>query len=474
MKYFIINTEAFSPKGVGSKRDVTEDDFPEYAKLFLEKNPSPFIILDESSKIKTTQPCPERKKSTRTRLIKLLSRYGQRCAMTGTLMTKSPCNVIDQYQFLDPDLFPEGMYQFAERHCVMETLHIGRGRRVMIPEHCTGERSSWTGLKKRMKRAYEIGGKERLLYAMQNICNEYAISMENLKWICQSPKYTPFKNVENLRERLAYCTATVRRSDVMDVTNEEFVHRPIIRKFSLSSTQKRLYRSLVDLGFTDSMVLGKSAAMELQMRLMDICCGFEPISPCMECPYNTGGLRSQCPHRAECDKPAAGFNTMKDNPKLDAVMEMLEEIGTDENTVVVWSARRHFVNALKERLDQEGITWCAYTGDETTEQKEKAAEDFASGRARVCIANQASAGYGVNFMKDCSYAIYACCNSSVEQDEQSKSRLLRGELKEPKFCYRVIAEGSMEEKIINALDLGRELLGEENRKELFSLKEDKR
>ena len=152
---------------------------------------------------------------------------------------------------------------------------------------------------------------------------------------------------------------------------------------------------------------------------------------------------------------------------------VLEEIGTDENTVVIWSARRHFANALKERLDQEGITWCAYTGDETTEQKEAAAEAFSTGKARVCIANQASAGYGVNFMKDCSYAIYACCNSSVEQDEQSKSRLLRGELKEPKYCYRIIADGSMEEKVINALDLGRELLGDENRKEMFTLREEK-
>lgn len=473
MKYFIINTESFSPKGLGSRRDISEDDFPQWVKDFLQAYPSPFIILDESSKIKTTEPCAERKKSTRTRLIKKLSRYGQRCAMTGTLMTKSPCNIIDQYQFLDEDLFPEGMYQFAEKHCVMETLHIGRGRRVVMPEHSSGERNSWTGIRRRLKNAYNIGGKERVRYAMQNIANEYSISMDNMKWIATHEKYTPFRNVEELRERVAYCTATVRRSDVMDTTNEEFVHKPIVRKFQLSASQKKLYKSLVELGFTDSMVLGKSAAMELQMRLMDICCGFEPVSPCMECPYNIGGLRSQCPHRAECDKPAAGYNTMKENPKLDAVMEMLEEIGTDENTVVIWSARRHFANALKERLDQEGITWCAYTGDETTEQKEAAAEAFSTGRARVCIANQASAGYGVNFMKDCSYAIYACCNSSVEQDEQSKSRLLRGELKEPKYCYRIIADGSMEEKVINALDLGRELLGDENRKEMFTLREER-
>ena len=65
MKYFIINTESFSPKGLGSRRDISEEDFPQWVKDFLAKNPEPFIILDESSKIKTTQPCPERKKSTR-------------------------------------------------------------------------------------------------------------------------------------------------------------------------------------------------------------------------------------------------------------------------------------------------------------------------------------------------------------------------------------------------------------------------
>lgn len=470
MKYFIINTESFSPKGLGSRRDISEEDFPEWVKAFLKENPEPFIILDESSKIKTTQPCPERKKSTRTRLIKLLSRYGQRCAMTGTLMTKSPCNIIDQYQFLDEDLFPEGMYQFAEKHCVMETLHIGRGRRVVMPEHSSGERNSWTGIRRRLKNAYSVGGKERVRYAMQNIANEYSISLDNLKWIASNEKYSPFRNVEALRDRVAYCTATIRREDVMDVSKEIYIRNPMVRKVRLTETQKKLYKQFVQLGFTDNLVLGRAPALELTARLMDICNGFEPISGCIGCTEGNGILRASCPYQKECTKPKADYRPFKENPKVEAIMELLDEIGTDENQVVIWSARRNLMEAIKTQLAEADITYCMYTGDENDKEKEQSAKDFESGKARVCIANPASAGYGVNFMKQCSYAIYACMNNSVEMDWQSRSRLLRGELKELKYCYRVVIEGSVEERIYASLDVGNDLLNGNTGREVFELK----
>lgn len=469
MKFFIINTESFSPQGTGSKRVLTDKDLPEYVQLFLKANPNPFIILDESSKIKTTQPCSEGKKSTRCRLIKRLAAYGQRCALTGTLMSKSPLNVVDQYQFLDSDLFPESMYELAERYCIMETLPIGRGRRVMIPETSANDRASWKGLKNRMLRADSIGGKSRLALCMSSIYKEYGISGENLKWIYSHDKYTPFKNVDELKKRLEYCTATIRREDVMDVSKEIYIRNPMVRKVRLTETQKKLYKQFVQLGFTDNLVLGRAPALELTARLMDICNGFEPVSGCIGCTEGNGILRASCPYQKECTKPKADYRPFKENPKVEAIMELLDEIGTDENQVVIWSARRNLMEAIKTQLDEADITYCMYTGDENDKEKEQSAKDFESGKARVCIANPASAGYGVNFMKQCSYAIYACMNNSVEMDWQSRSRLLRGELKELKYCYRVVMEGSVEERIYASLDVGNDLLNGNTGREVFDL-----
>ena len=470
MKFFIINTESFSPQGTGSKRVLTDKDLPEYVQLFLQANPNPFIILDESSKIKTTQPCGEGKKSTRCRLIKRLAAYGQRCALTGTLMSKSPLNVMDQYQFLDSSLFPESMYELAERYCVMETLPVGRGRRVMIPETSSNDRASWRGLRNRMLRAFNIGGESRLALCMSSIYKEYSITGSNLKWIYEHDKYTPFRNVDELKKRLEFCTATIRREDVMDISKEKFIRNPMVRKVRLSNEQKNLYNQFVKLGFTDRMVLGTAPALELTARLMDICNGYEPVSGCIGCTEGNGILKASCPYQKECTRPKATYEPLKENPKVDAVMELLDEIGTDDNQVVIWSARRNLMDALSARLEEEGISCCLYTGSETEAQKKQSADDFESGKARVCIANPASAGYGVNFMKKCSYAIYACMNNSVEMDWQSRSRLLRGELKEMKYCYRIVMEGSVEERIYSSLDVGNDLLHGEVGREVFELK----
>ena len=469
MKFFIINTESFSPQGTGSKRVLTDKDLPEYVQLFLKANPNPFIILDESSKIKTTQPCGEGKKSTRCRLIKRLAAYGQRCALTGTLMSKSPLNVVDQYQFLDSSMFPENMYELAERYCVMETLPVGRGRRVMIPETSSNDRASWKGLKARMTRAYNIGGEPRLALCMSSIYKEYGITGSNLKWIYEHDRYTPFRNLDELKRRLEHCTATIRREDVMDVSKEIYIRNPIVRKVSLTDEQRKLYTQFVKLGFTDNLVLGRAPALELTARLMDICNGFEPVSGCIGCTEGNGILKASCPYQKECTKPRATYKDLKESPKVDAIMELLEEIGTEENQVVIWSARKNLMTAIIDRLDEAGITHCTYTGDEDEREKEKSAQAFESGEVRVCVANPASAGYGVNFMKKCSYAIYACMNNSVEMDWQSRSRLLRGELKELKYCYRIMMEGSVEERIYASLDVGNDLLNGNTGREVFEL-----
>ena len=152
-KFVIVNTEAFLKSGLKAKKFVSTEDLPEVVQAFLRACPDPFIVLDESSRIKTNTPVVENKKSTRTRLIKLLSAYGHRMALTGTLMSKSPLNAVDQYQFLNKDAFNEGMFAIAERYCVMMTLPTGRrAARVLLPEHSGKEdRNSWCGIRRRSR-----------------------------------------------------------------------------------------------------------------------------------------------------------------------------------------------------------------------------------------------------------------------------------------------------------------------------------
>lgn len=473
-KFVIVNTEAFSKSGLKSQKIVTEEDLPQVVQTFLSACPDPFIVLDESSRIKTNTPVAENKKSTRTRLIKLLSKHGERMALTGTLMSKSPLNMVDQYQFLNSDAFEEGMFALAERYCVMMTLPMQRAARVLLPEHSgKDDKNSWCGIRARLARAYSIGGLTRLGISMSAISRELNISRENLLWIISHKSYKPFKSAAPLMDRYKYCTEVVSREDAFDTRLEKYINKPIIRKVQLSEEAKKLYKQLVELGFTDNIVLGKSAALELSQRLMDVCNGFEPISSCLECEEQEGILHNTCPLHAECNKPKATYEPLKENPKLEAVMELVDEIDADEHQIVIWTCRTNFMELVVQTLNDAGIPTCCFSGQQTDKQKEDAREGFLEGRYRVCVANQQSAAYGVNFMKGCDYTIYACSNASVEQDYQSRHRFLRGETHRMKYAYRIYVENSVEERIYSALDLGNELIGETNTKDIFVLKEEK-
>ena len=50
-----------------------------------------------------------------------------------------------------------------------------------------------------------------------------------------------------------------------------------MRPVQLSREAKTIANNLIEFGFTDKLILGKAAALELMLRLQDICNGFEPV-----------------------------------------------------------------------------------------------------------------------------------------------------------------------------------------------------
>jgi hypothetical protein len=440
MKWLVINTEAFSPQGLRQKKTVSFEDLPWAVRKFLSVFSQPFIILDECSKIKTNTPMKEMDKSSRTRTIKLLNRFGHRCVMTGTLMSKSPLNVVDPYNFLKENYFPESMWELAERYCVMITIRVGRGRRVLIGQ------KDYADIRKRLKNAYIRGGETQLDAAKESIFKQYAVDYSKQEHIIRHRKYTPFINVDELLRRIAPDTLFVRREDVFDIRFDKFVKEPIMRPVRLSESAKRIANELVDLGFTDKLILGKTPALELLIRLQDICNGFEPV------------------------KDAEGnvsYRPLPENPKLDELIGLLEEIGAGRNQVVVWASRRNLLDLCAARFEKEGYAFVRYDGSVGDAEKERAERAFIKKEASIFLANQSSGAFGINCLAQCSYTVYMCVDGSVEKYHQSQYRILRGELHAPKFSFAIYAEGAVEERQWTALKVGKELLEADNRKEKF-------
>jgi len=448
MKWLIVNTEAFSPKGLKKRKTVSFLDLPYVVQRFLSVFPSPFIILDEFSKIKTNLPMIEEKKSSRTRLIKLLNKFGHRCILSATAMSKSPLNVVDPYNFLKDGYFPESMYELAERYCIMTTLHTKRGQRVLLGQE------DYMKIRKYLKNAYVHGGEAQLMAAKSSIYRQYHIDYAKQDHIIQHRKYTPFLNEQELLRRIAPDTMFIKRSDVFDIKYEKFVKEPIMRPVELSSEAKRTANTLIDLGFTDKLTLGKAASLELVLRLQDICNGFEPIDDGTV--TQNGKEKRKIAHRP-----------LKENPKIDELMQLLEEIDVGKNQVVVWSSRKLMLRACGDTFTRAGISYVVYDGDAKDSEKEEAEKKFQECKVQVMLANQASGAYGLNCLASCSYAVVLCVDGSVEKYYQMLHRILRGQLNAPKFMYGIYAKGSIEERQWETLRVGQELIGAENKKEIF-------
>jgi SNF2 family DNA or RNA helicase len=157
------------------------------------------------------------------------------------------------------------------------------------------------------------------------------------------------------------------------------------------------------------------------------------------------------------------YDALKESPKLSVLMDLIDEIDPDENQIAIFSARTNFTEAIQRALDDAGIAYVHYG----VENNEEAERKFQSGEARIFLSNQQPSAYGLNCLAKCCYAIYACADHRAEIFYQSKHRLLRGQLTEPKFAYHICMRASIEEKIIRSLGRGIELINETNNKNTF-------
>jgi SNF2 family DNA or RNA helicase len=322
----------------------------------------------------------------------------------------------------------------------MITIRVGRGRRVLINQ------KDYTDIRKRLKNAFIRGGEMQLEAAKESIFRQFAIDYAKQEHIIRHRKYTPFINEKELLRRIAPDTMFVRREDVFDIRFDKFVKEPIMRAVELSQDAKRIANELIKLGFTDRLVLGKATALELLVRLQDICNGFEPVKN---------------------DDGEILYRPISENPKLDELIDLMEEIDVGKNQVVVWVSRRNLLAACASRFEKEGISFVRYDGDASDSHKEEAEKKFLSREVSVFLANQSSGAYGLNCLSQCSYAVYMCVDGSVEKYHQSLHRLLRGQLTAPKFSYAIYAAGTVEERQWITLKVGKELIEADNRKEKF-------
>lgn len=417
MKALVVSLESFQ------KGEVPE----EVKKYILSQHGKVFTILDESSKIKTNNPCKDSKKSKRTQAILRLNKIGHRCILTGTFMSKTPINAYDQMNFLKDGFFSESMYAFAERYELRRSLPSVRGARITLPE------KDYAVIRARLMKHKD--DKAFLHGVMDGIHSFYGISREDCEYIMKNASYSPFKNVDELWNRIGDTCVHLKKEDILDIPPKVYK----TSKVELTKEQMKLYLQLQNQHCTDRLTVDNG--LKLYLRFQDICNGYEPVE--------TEEVNENGQHKVE-------LIPLKENPKLDMLEELVDEIG--DNQIVIWCSRSRLLHDAKDRLVKLGYNCGVYDGKVKREDREKDYEDFRAKKIQILFVNQSSGAYGLDGLKEADYAIYLCNDYSVEKREQSEDRIYRGMVSRNKYIIDLTCEGTCEDRVTEALKQGKQLL----------------
>ncbi len=142
----------------------------------------------------------------------------------------------------------------------------------------------------------------------------------------------------------------------------------------------------------------------------------------------------------------------EDNPRIDALEEILEEIGP-EHKVIIWACFRENYVAIEKLLQGLKVSYRMLVGGMTDKARQGSIDDFQGlPGVRYLIANQSAGGIAVN-LTAASYSVYFSRNFSLEADLQSESRNHRGgsEVHEKITRIDLVVPGTMDEKVMDAL-----------------------
>ncbi|MEM7575961.1 MAG: DEAD/DEAH box helicase [Planctomycetota bacterium] len=196
-------------------------------------------------------------------------------------------------------------------------------------------------------------------------------------------------------------------------------------------------------GVTANKSLGKSAFMVLEALLR---------------------LRQAACHPALIDK--AGINTQgAPSAKLDALMEMLEEIVAEGQKALVFSQFTSMLGLVKDRFEQRGIRY-AYLDGQTRNRRQVVEEFQTDPDLSTFLISLKAGGVGLNLTAaEYVFILDPWWNPAVEAQAIDRTHRI-GQTK-PVFAYRMICEDTVEQRILELQKRKRDLAdaivgGEEN------------
>ena len=131
--------------------------------------------------------------------------------------------------------------------------------------------------------------------------------------------------------------------------------------------------------------------------------------------------------------------------KLDALMEMLDDIVEDGHRVLVFSQFTRFLALARARLESSGIEYCYLDG--RTRKREAVIDRFRTGEAPVFLISLKAGGFGLN-LTEADYCVLLDPWWNPATEAQAVDRIHRIGQTRKVMVYRLVAKDTVEEKVM--------------------------
>ena len=130
--------------------------------------------------------------------------------------------------------------------------------------------------------------------------------------------------------------------------------------------------------------------------------------------------------------------------KLDSLMEMLEELFDEGRRILLFSQFTSMLSLIEDELKKRGVDYALLTGQ--TRDRRAPVKDFQSGKRQIFLISLKAGGVGLNLTEADTVIHYdPWWNPATEN--QATDRAYRIGQEKPVFVYKMIARGTVEEKI---------------------------
>jgi SNF2 family DNA or RNA helicase len=391
---------------------ITYDTARNFVEQLHETVPYNVVIADESHLIKDY-------KAARTKAaLEIVQKAGRRLIMTGTPTLGNPLDLYGQFKFLGDYFMPENWHHY------------------------------------------------RNVFLNLSPYNKHLV--------------LGYKNLKLLNERTVFLSLRKTKAECLDLPPQTFVDVDV----ELSTGQIQAANTLItEMGLSvaqieehlDGAANNDAASLgflqlphvaTLLIKLLQINAGFL-ITPTTDPQFCDNAEPGGCRHIQKCvplgvkpytggcavvqEKPEDKIEIFKENPKLDALSELLDTLlGGPDNKVIVWCYFQAEMNIVAKRLEEAGIGYVRVDG-KTGSKAQTYIDQFNTDPEKRVYLGQISTGVGIT-LNAANYMVYYSLTFSLGVYLQSLDRNYRIGQSKNVTVYRLLAKRTIEPTMMRLLE----------------------